>query len=88
MTANDSMLNLATDWHSVDFNVFGDSTTPATFNSGASLTDRVDLTDGTTTKPKCVAYAGHSAETSNLAEGPCKTTNVPEPAMQFVETAP
>ena len=88
LTAKDSVLGLAKAWHATDFNVFGDGTTPATFNAGASLTDRVDLTTSTTKKPKCVAFAGHSGETTNLVDGPCRTFAGAVPAMQFVETAP
>jgi len=87
-TEKDIVLHLAANWHATDFNVLGDGTTPATFNAGASLVDRIDLTDGTTRKPKCEAYAGHSAETNNLVPGPCRTFAGTVPAMQFVETAP
>jgi hypothetical protein len=87
-TGRDTVLHLAADWHATDFNVLGDGSTPATFNAGASLTDRVDLTDGTTRKPTCEAYGGQSAETNNLAPGPCKVFSGAVPAMQFVETAP
>ncbi len=87
-TGKDGVLHLAGGWHGTDFNVLGDGSTPATFNSGASLTDRVDLTDGTTKRPVCVAYGGHSAETNNLAPGACKVFSGTVPAMQFVETAP
>lgn len=82
---------LARGWHETEFNVFGDATTPATFNAGASLTIKIDLTTGNTQKPTCETYAGTSAETNNLVLGPCKAvpgSGGAHPYMQFVETAP
>jgi hypothetical protein len=87
-TGKDGVLHLAGGWHGTDFNVLASGGGEAVFNSGASLTDRVDLTDGTTKRPTCVAYGGHSAETNNLVPGPCKVYGGTVPAMQFVETAP
>jgi hypothetical protein len=87
-TGKDSVLDLARDWHGTDFNVLASGGGEAVFNAGASLTDRVDLTDGSTKKPTCVVDGGHSAETNNLVPGPCKVIGGSVPAMQFVETAP
>ena len=87
-TGKDSVLFLAKAWHGTDFNVLGSGSGEAVFNAGASLTDRVDLTDGSTKRPKCVAFGGNSAETNNLVPGKCKVTGGAVPAMQFVETAP
>jgi len=90
-TTGPDKVALARGWHETEFNVFGDGSTEATFNPGASLTVKIDLTDGSAQKPTCETYAGTSAETNNLVLGPCKA--VPgiggaHPYMQFVETAP
>jgi hypothetical protein len=90
-TGNDNLVVLARGWHETEFNVFGPGSAEAVFNPGASLTVKIDLTDGNMQKPTCETNAGTSAETNNLVLGPCKAVpgnGVDRPYMQFVETAP
>jgi hypothetical protein len=87
-TGSDKAVYLAKGWHGTEFNVFGSGSAEAVFNAGASLTGRIELTDGSTKKPVCQADAGTTLETNNLTLGPCKTAGGSVPAIQFVETAP
>ena len=66
-TAPDSILSLANGWNIAEFNVLGDgSGSPnAIFNSGARVTVRTTMTNGTRTSPTCVT-GGSTAETNSL----------------------
>jgi hypothetical protein len=91
-TGQDSVVFLADGWHESEFNVVGDGGgSAATFNAGASLTVRIDLTDGTKKKPVCQADDGTTGETNNLNLGACKAAKgkgTTLPSIQFVESLP
>jgi hypothetical protein len=62
----DSILNLAASWKSVEFVLVGDCcNSQATFNAGATVGVRVVVHDGSTSAPNC-SINGYTAETNNL----------------------
>ena len=91
-TGQDSVVSLADGWHESEFNVVGDGGgSQANFNTGASLTVRIDLTDGSIAKPTCKANDGTTGETNNLNLGACtarKGIGAVLPYIQFVKSLP
>jgi hypothetical protein len=72
MTWFDAMLDIASAWKQVEFNIVGDAGgSQAQFNRGSSLKAILSFTDGTSTKPACVANGGTTGETNNLNLGAC-----------------
>jgi hypothetical protein len=85
-TGRDKIIDLATDWHASEFNVFGvGGGSEATFNPGTSLTVRIDLTDGTTDAPVCQPHDGGTGETNNLNLKKCTASGGAVPSVQFKE---
>ncbi len=65
-TAFDSVLHLASGWNGVEFAIVGDCCgSQANFSSGAALTVRTTVHNGTTLAPTCV-MEGFTGETNNL----------------------
>jgi hypothetical protein len=65
-TAPDSYLNLASEWNTVEFGVFGDGYgSQAAFSNGTDLKVRVTTHSGTTMAPSCVQES-FTEETNNL----------------------
>jgi hypothetical protein len=90
-TGNDNVVYLAKGWHETEFNVLGSGSAEAVFNPGASLTDNIAITDGSTDAPLCKKQSGTSAETNNLVLKKCITgagNGSALPYVQFIETAP
>jgi hypothetical protein len=91
-TGQDSVVYLADGWHESEFNVVGDGGgSQANFNAGASLTVRIDLTDGSNAAPTCQPDDGTTGETNNLDLGACtakKGKGIVLPSVQFVESLP
>lgn len=89
-TGQDTVMYLADGWTDSEFNVIGDGGgSQANFNSGTSLTVRIEVTDGTNAKPVCQGNDGTTGETNNLNLGTCKAKkgkNGGSPAVQFVES--
>jgi hypothetical protein len=89
-TVSDSLTDIASGWSQAEFNVFGNSGgSRAKFNSGASLTVKVAVDDGSTAAPTCVppsADAGTTGETNNLTLGSCTATGGSSPFIQFTES--
>lgn len=87
-TGLDSVLNLGQGWNAAEFNVFGrDSGKTASFNTGSTLTVRMDSTDGTTTPPLCISGAGTTGETNNLnLLHSCCPNGGASPGITFMET--
>ncbi|TPL49566.1 VWD domain-containing protein [Mesorhizobium sp. B2-4-6] len=87
----DNAVNAASGWQTAEFNIFGDGGNSAgggqaSFNSGASLTPRVQVIYGGNASPTCVAQ-GFTAETNNLNFGPtAPSAPPPGPALLFVES--
>jgi len=68
----DSMLDIASVWNKVEFNIVGDAGgSQAQFNSGSKLLVILSFADGSATKPGCVANSGTTGETNNLNLGAC-----------------
>lgn len=87
ITGEDSFLNLANRWRETEFNVLGDGNgTAATFNAGTVLKVTIHLTNGLTTKPRCLAGAGTTGETNNLTLGRCGRAAGSSPAIRFFES--
>jgi hypothetical protein len=89
-TVADKLTDIASGWTQAEFNVLGNAGgSRADFNSGASLTVRVALTDGSTTAPTCVSpsdYDGTTGETNNLNLGTCTAAGGSTPSIEFTES--
>jgi hypothetical protein len=87
-TGKDSGVDLATDWHASEFNIIGDGGgSEAVFNKGSSITVKIAVTDGSTTKPTCGGrHAGTTGETNNLTLKSCTATGGSTPSIQFSES--
>jgi hypothetical protein len=84
----DSTLDIASVWNKVEFNIVGDAGgSQAQFNSGSSLKVILAFSDGSATKPTCLANAGTTGETNNLNLGAC-TASVfyGVPLIEFTES--
>ena len=88
-TVKDSYTDIASCWSQAEFNVLGNAGgSKADFNTGASLTVKIGLTDGSTGTPTCVSpadYDGTTGETNNLSLGKCTATGGSSPYIQFTE---
>ncbi|MCC4595332.1 hypothetical protein NRY95_07050 [Xanthomonas campestris pv. phormiicola] len=86
ISANDSVVKLATVWKSSEFNVVGNAGgSRANFNSGSSITVKVAATNGSTAAPTCAANAGTTGETNNLNLGSCTASGGTTPSIAFTE---
>jgi hypothetical protein len=86
-SGNDNVVYLATAWDQSEFNVIGDGGgSKAKFNTGASITVNIALTDGSTAAPTCEADDGTTGETNNLNLGKCTTSGGSTPSVQFTES--
>jgi hypothetical protein len=83
----DTVTDLATDWTASEFNIIGDGGgSEATFNTGASVTVMLAVTDGSTAAPTCGTNEGTTAETNNLTLGSCKGVAGATPYIEFTES--
>jgi hypothetical protein len=86
-TGPDDVVYLATAWTESEFNIVGDASgSEATFNSGASVTVKVAVSNGTKDAPTCSSDAGTTAETNNMKLGSCAGTGGATPYIEFVES--
>jgi hypothetical protein len=90
-TVKDSWTDIASGWTQAEFNVFGDGGgSRSDFNSGSSITVKIALTDGSTSKPTCVPPTkeeGTTGETNNLVPRTgCTATGGSTPYIQFLES--
>ena len=61
-TGSDSVVDLASAWNAVEFNVVGDGGgSSARFNKGSSITVQIALKDGATAAPACKSNDGRPA---------------------------
>ena len=88
-TGEDSMLALAKNWTSSEFNVLGEGgSSEAVFNPGAWLTVQLDISDRGR-RPSCTSGFGSTAETNNLTLGArCWTARGSGAMIRFVESLP
>jgi hypothetical protein len=84
----DSTVNLAANWKTAEFNVFGDGGgSEATFNSGATLTVRTTVNNGTANSPSC-GTSGTTGETNSLTlVHPCCPFGGASPGIVFKESS-
>jgi VWD domain-containing protein len=92
-TANDSMLNLGSNWTTAEFNVLGDCcASTAFFNAKqpgtvATFVVRLNVNNGTTNAPTCASSSPfHTTETNNLDLGSCSEVGGASPAIVFTES--
>jgi hypothetical protein len=86
----DSQEDLASGWNSFEYNLVGDSSgSAATFNSGAAITVRASVENGSPSAPSCVSdtFTGYTGETNNLnfANAPAAIQGT-APAIMFAES--
>jgi hypothetical protein len=87
ITGPDSVVDLATVWRESEFNIVGNAGgSEADFNEGSSLIVGVAVSDGSTTKPTCVANSGTTGETNNLTLRRCDASSNGTPYIQFAES--
>jgi hypothetical protein len=87
VSESDSTVDLASTWTESEFNIFGDGGgSEADFNTGASVTVKVAVTNGTKNVPLCASDAGTTGETNNLTLGSCKGTGGSSPYIEFSES--
>lgn len=83
----DSTLAIADVWKQSEFNIVGNGGgSAATFNTGSSVTVNLQVNDGSTNAPSCLANAGSTGETNNLNLGACSATGGSSPYIQFTES--
>jgi len=90
-------LDLSSNWHITEFNVFGNGdNSQAVFSSGSTVVPRVGVTSGTTNGPGC-DFKSLTGETNNLVLANVPPTTVeltpapgvtPMPALVFTESIP
>jgi hypothetical protein len=89
-SVKDSYTDISSGWTEAEFNVLGNAGgSQAKFNTGASLTVKLSLTDGSTTAPTCEkpsAYDGTTGETNNLNADSCTTKGGSTPYIEFTES--
>jgi hypothetical protein len=88
VNSRDSMLDIASVWNKVEFNIVGDAGgSQAQFNSGSSLKVILAFSDGSASTPKCLANAGTTGETNNLNLGSCSASVFyGVPLIEFTES--
>lgn len=87
VSQSDSTLGAASVWNQSEFNIVGNGGgSAATFNSGSSVTVNVQVNDGSTNAPSCLANAGSTGETNNLNLGSCSAVGGTSPYIRFTES--
>jgi hypothetical protein len=83
----DYVLDISSVWNKAEFNVLGNGDgSRADFNRGASITVQLDLLDGSTSAPNCLANGGTTGESNNLNAGACTSSGGAIPYIQFTES--
>ena len=89
-STKDSYTDISTEWSQAEFNVFGNAGgSRADFNTGASLTVAIVVSDGSTSAPTCIRPAkddGTTGETNNLDPGECISEGGNLDYIEFVES--
>jgi hypothetical protein len=86
--AADSVLSLARQWDTAEFNIFGDCCLAQTnFSANTTVVMRTRVVNGTTDPPNCIAQ-GFTGEKNNLSFGPsAPAASQPGPAVIFTESS-
>ncbi|WP_233840513.1 hypothetical protein [Dyella sp. 2HG41-7] len=83
----DTTLGISGVWNQSEFNIVGNGGgSAATFNTGSSVTVNLQVNDGSTNAPSCLANDGTTGETNNLNLGSCSTAGGSAPYIQFTES--
>jgi hypothetical protein len=90
-TVEDVLTDIAGAWNQAEFNVFGNQNgSEAAFNTGASLSVKIALEEGSSAAPTCIApgyYNGTTGETNNLNLGTtCTVAGGSSPYIEFTES--
>jgi len=86
VTMPDSMIDLAGNWNTAEYNLFGDGGgSEAVFNAGTKIRVKLQLHDGSTNAPTCITD-GFTLESNNLGLNTCKAAGGKLPSMTFSES--
>lgn len=76
VSGSDTVLNIASVWNKVEFNIFGDGNgETAVFNPGTSIDVNLELEDGTNYPPEILRTQSTTAESNNLNLGSRSTSS-------------
>jgi hypothetical protein len=82
----DSMIDLAGNWNTAEYNLFGDGGgSEAEFNPGTTIKVKIQLQDGSTSAPTCITD-GFTLESNNLGLNMCKAAGGKKPSITFTES--
>jgi hypothetical protein len=70
----DAVVNPSAGHAATDAAVDPESVARADFNAGSSITVNLDLADGSSSAPTCLANGGSTGESNNLNAGACTTS--------------
>ena len=85
-TMPDSQIDLAGNWNTVEYNIFGDGGgDEAIFNPGTRMRVRVKLNDGSSAAPNCITD-GFTLESNNLGLNRCKAKGGNKPSITFTQS--
>jgi len=86
-TGQNNIVDLAKGWSASEFNVLGEGGATATFNAGASLIVKIELTDNSKKDPVCSSRkaGGFGAETNNLKLGKCASFSGKPSALPYIQ---
>lgn len=83
----DTTLDISDVWNQSEFNVVGNGGgSQAQFNFGTWVTVELQVNDGSTSAPTCLASAGTTGETNNLSLGSCSASGGADPYIEFTES--
>jgi hypothetical protein len=86
VTMPDSMIDLAGNWNTSEYNLFGDGGgSEATFNPGTKIQVKLQLQDGSTNAPTCITD-GFTLESNNLGLNTCSAAGGQTPSITFSES--
>jgi hypothetical protein len=86
VTMPDSMIDLAGNWTTAEYNIFGDGGgSEAVFNTGTTIKVKIRLHDGSTNAPSCITD-GFTLESNNLGLNTCKAAGGKTPSITFSES--
>lgn len=86
VTLPDSVIDLAGNWNTAEFNLFGDGGgSEAVFNTGTKIKVNVHVKDGSTIAPTCITD-GFTLESNNLGLNQCRTAGGTKPSITFSES--
>jgi hypothetical protein len=86
VTMPDSIIDLAGNWNTAEYNVFGHGNgSEAVFNRGTTIRVKVQLQDGSTNAPACITD-GFTLESNNLGLNGCRGAGGRNPSITFSES--